>query len=45
MNNIEIVKEMLWLAWLACDATSGMGWLQNKPNVTKEDIWKESFAK
>ena len=39
MNNIEIVKEMLWLAWQVCGGTTGMGWLQDRPSATKENVW------
>lgn len=39
---VEIVKEMLWLAWKACGSPFGMGILQDKPTATKEDIWNNA---
>lgn len=35
----EVLKEMFWLAWQACGSPMGMGWLQNRPSATKEDVW------
>ena len=35
----EVMKEAFWLAWNACGGTLGMGFLQNKPDATKENIW------
>ena len=39
INGMELAKEMLWLAWQACGGTTGMGWLQDRPGATKENIW------
>jgi hypothetical protein len=36
---IEVLKEALWLAWKAAGGTSGMGFLQDNPDATKEDVW------
>jgi hypothetical protein len=35
----EVVKEAFWLAWQACGGPLGMGWLQNKSDVTKYQVW------
>lgn len=35
----EVVKEAFWLAWQACGGTLGMGFLQNNPAATKDEIW------
>ena len=35
----EVMKEAFWLAWNACGGPLGMGFLQNKPDATKENIW------
>lgn len=34
-----VAKEMVWLAWKACGEPIGMGWLQNRPNASKEEVW------
>lgn len=40
VNNPEaVVKEMFWLAWTACGGPVGMGVLQDRPGITKEDVW------
>ena len=36
---VELAKEIFWLAWQACGSPLGMGFLQNYPNATKEDVW------
>jgi hypothetical protein len=36
----EVVKEAFWLAWKACGGPLGMGFLQDKPNATKERVWE-----
>lgn len=36
----DVVKEAMWLAWQACGGTLGMGFLQDNPGATKEDVWK-----
>lgn len=38
-NPTEVAKEMFWLAFQACEHPLGMGWLQDKPEATKEDVW------
>lgn len=35
-----VVREACWLAWQACGSPFGMGTLQNKPDATKEDVWR-----
>lgn len=37
-NPIAVVEEAFWLAWKACGRTSGMGFLQNRPEATKEQV-------
>ena len=39
-NPKAVVKEAMWLAWQACGGTTGMGFLQDRDGVTKEDVWK-----
>lgn len=39
-NPVEVAKEAFWLAWQACGGTSGLGFLQDRPSITKEDVWK-----
>ena len=36
---LALAKEMFWLAWNACGGPSGMGWLQDAPSATRDDIW------
>lgn len=38
-NPTEVAKEMFWLAFQACEHPLGMGWLQDRPGATKEDVW------
>lgn len=37
-NPKEVVEEAFWLAWQACGGPLGMGFLQNNPTATKEDV-------
>lgn len=41
----ELAKEMFWLAWQACGGPSGMGFLQDAPNASKEDVWSNIVNK
>jgi len=34
-----VAQEMLWLAWKACGGPLGMGFFQDNPRATKEDVW------
>ena len=34
------IKRTFWLAWRACGGTTGMGFLQDMPGATEEDVWK-----
>lgn len=36
---VELAKEIFWLAWQACGGPRGMGFLQNRPEATRDDIW------
>jgi len=35
-----LAKRMFFLAWNACKGPLGMGWLQNRPEATEEDIFQ-----
>lgn len=39
-NPIQIVKRAYWLAWKACGHSFGLGILQDRGNVTEEDVWQ-----
>jgi len=41
---VPILKEIFWLAWQACGAPEGMGFLQDRPNATKEEVWATVMA-
>jgi len=34
----EVVEEMFWLAWNACGGTQGYGFLQDKPEASREEV-------
>lgn len=36
---IAVAKEALYLAWIAAGGSQGIGFLQDKPSATKEDVW------
>lgn len=40
----ELVKEIYWLAWQA-SRVYGMGYLQDHPTATREDIWNNVATK
>ena len=35
----QFTKRMMFLAWIACGGPSGMGFLQNRPNATEDEVW------
>jgi len=35
----QVAKRAFWLAWQACGGPLGMGFLQNRPDATEEDVW------
>lgn len=35
---MELFKEALWLAWQACGGPVGLGFLQDHPQATKEEV-------
>ncbi len=39
-NTVCVVKKALFLAWKACGGPLGMGILQDKPNATEDDVFK-----
>lgn len=39
-NPVIVVKRAFWLAWKACRRPFGMGFLQDNPNATEDDVWK-----
>lgn len=39
-NPVEVAKEAFWLAWQACGGPAGMGVLQDRGGVTRDDVWK-----
>lgn len=39
-NPTEVAKEMFWLAWQACGGPMGMGFLQSRPDATRDDVWR-----
>lgn len=38
-NPEAVVKRMFWLAWQACSGPVGMGFLQNNPSATEDEVW------
>ena len=44
-NPESVAKEMFWLAWKACGGPLGMGYLQDNPQATKDDIWESVTGK
>lgn len=40
---LAVAKEAIWLAWQAVGAPGGMGWLQNNPSASKEDVWAQAY--
>jgi len=36
---VEVVKEAFWLAYQACGSSAGMGFLQARAGVTKDQVW------
>lgn len=41
-NAVKVAKEFFWLAWQAAGSPGGMGWFQNNPAATKEDVWSNA---
>ena len=39
----EVLKEALWLAWVAAGGTRGMGVLQDNPRAQKEQVWDQAY--
>ena len=35
-----LVKRAMYLAWKACGGPLGLGFLQDRPEATEEDVWK-----
>ena len=35
----KVVKRAMYLAWRACGCPTGMGFLQDRPGATEEDVW------
>jgi hypothetical protein len=33
------IKRAFWLAWLACEKTTGLGFLKDRPDASEEDVW------
>lgn len=40
-----VLKEALYLAWIAAGGTRGMGTLQDNPNADKECVWDQAYNK
>lgn len=36
----DVVKRAFYLAWVACGGPLGLGFLQNKPGASEDDVWK-----
>lgn len=41
---VEVVKEAVWLAWKACGGPTGMGFFQDFPGATKDQVWQVAMA-
>lgn len=39
----KIVKRAFYLAWQACGGPLGMGFLQNKPDASEDDVWNNVY--
>lgn len=40
----EFAKQMFYIAWKACGGTLGMGFLQDKPGATADDVLNNIFG-
>lgn len=38
-NSEQVAKRMFYLAWQACRSPLGMGWLQDNPKSSEDDVW------
>jgi len=38
-NPVAVAKRMFYLAWKACGGTTGLGFLQDRPEATENEIW------
>ena len=38
----QVAKRAFWLAWQACGRPFGMGFIQDRPGATEEDVWKNA---
>lgn len=34
-----LLRRIFYIAWKNCGGTFGMGWLQNKPDATEDQVW------
>ncbi len=39
LRGVEVAMEMVWLAWKACGGPLGLGFLQDRPDATEEEVW------
>ena len=42
-NSEAVVKEVFWLAWLACGGPTGMGIHQDPGLATKKQVWDQTL--
>ena len=40
VSSEAIVKRMFWLGWNACGGPLGMGFIQDKPETTEDQVWE-----
>lgn len=41
----QVAKRIVYLAWQACGGPTGMGFLQDRPNATEEEVWKNAVGR
>src|SRR3990167_7595155 len=39
----EVLKEAVWLAWQAAGGPSGMGFMRDNTDATKESVWDNAY--
>ena len=40
---VEVLKNAVWLAWVAAGGPQGMGVFQDKPTASKEEVWDNAY--
>ena len=40
-----VLKEVVWLAWVAAGGPQGMGFMRDNPNANKDAVWNQAYNK